>query len=262
VRIALGVEYDGSGYRGWQCQAGCATLQADLEAALAQIANAPIALVCAGRTDAGVHATGQVVHFNTPVQRPLSAWNHGVNRYLPPAMKIRWAQAVPAHFHARFCALSRQYRYLIDNSPWRPALWHQGVTAIARPLDAALMHQAAQALVGEHDFSSFRARHCQSNSPWRNIMQLSVTRQGNYVIVQIKANAFVHHMVRNLVGALLQVGTGQQSPSWIGHLLALRDRSQAAETAKPQGLYLVRVEYPVAFNLPTTPLGPWVLSDE
>ncbi|MEW9810081.1 MAG: tRNA pseudouridine(38-40) synthase TruA [Candidatus Symbiodolus clandestinus] len=262
MRVALGVEYDGSHYRGWQQQAGCATVQADLEAALAQVAAVPVMLVCAGRTDAGVHATGQVVHFDTRAQRPLVAWREGGNRYLPPTIRLRWARQVPEDFHARFSALSRCYRYIIDNHSWRPALWHSGISWIRQPLDAKLMHQAGQALIGEHDFSAFRASQCQSNSPWRRITQLSVSRRGNYLVLQVTANAFVHHMVRNIVGSLLLVGSGQRPTSWIAELLAGRDRRRSAATAKAQGLYLVRVTYPEGFQLPITPLGPLWFSDD
>ncbi|MDF7671341.1 tRNA pseudouridine(38-40) synthase TruA [Orbaceae bacterium ESL0721] len=260
-RIALGIEYDGSCYFGWQRQQAVDSIQARLEKALTLVADEPISVFCAGRTDAGVHATGQVIHFETSKVRSLSAWTMGVNAHLPFNIAVRWAKSVPETFHARFSALARRYRYIIYNHRNRPAIMAKGVTHYYLPLDATLMHQAAQLLLGENDFSSFRAAQCQSHTPWRNIHHIQVVRQGDYIIVDIKANAFVHHMVRNIVGSLLEVGNGRQNVEWIGELLQARDRTLAAATAKPEGLYLVEVAYPVQFEIPSTPVGPLFLAD-
>lgn len=258
-RVALGIEYDGSRYYGWQRQHNVPSVQAEVERALSQIASEPITVFCAGRTDAGVHATGQVIHFDTRVARPLAAWTMGVNTHLPPDISVRWAQTVPTDFHARFSATARRYRYLIYNHRYRPAVLAHGVTHYHKPLDAQRMHRAAQALLGEHDFSAFRAVQCQSRTPWRCVKHLKVERLGAYIIVDIKANAFVHHMVRNIVGSLLEVGCGQQPEHWMAELLAGRDRTRAAATARAEGLYLVAVDYPPAFDLPQPPMGPLFL---
>ncbi|NUF27412.1 tRNA pseudouridine38-40 synthase [Gilliamella bombicola] len=258
-KIALGIEYDGSGYFGWQRQQSVDSIQEKLESALSIIANAPINVFCAGRTDAGVHATGQVVHFETQAERSPSAWTMGVNSHLPDNIAVRWSQTVEDSFHARFSAIARRYRYVIYNHRYRPAILAKGVSHYYLPLNEILMHQAAQYLLGENDFSSFRAAQCQSRTPWRNIHHIEVTRQGAYIIVDIKANAFVHHMVRNIVGSLLEVGAGNQRPEWIYELLQAKDRTQAAATAKPEGLYLVQVDYPSEYQIPDPSLGPLFL---
>lgn len=258
-KIALGIEYDGSGYFGWQRQQSVDSIQERLESALSIIANAPINVFCAGRTDAGVHATGQVVHFETQAARSVSAWTMGVNSHLPDNIAVRWSQIVEDSFHARFSATARRYRYVIYNHRYRPAILAKGVSHYYLPLNETLMHQAAQYLLGENDFSSFRAAQCQSRTPWRNIHHIEVTRQGTYIIVDIKANAFVHHMVRNIVGSLLEVGVGNQRPEWIYELLQAKDRTQAAATAKPEGLYLVQVDYPSEYQIPEPSLGPLFL---
>lgn len=260
-KIALGIEYDGHAYFGWQRQQNVPSVQAHLETALSKIAQETVTVFCAGRTDAGVHATGQVVHFETAAKRDLVAWIMGVNAQLPPDIAVKWAQPVSVEFHARFSATARRYRYIIYNKRHRSAILHAGVTHYYHALDADKMHAAAQCLLGEHDFSSFRAAQCQSHSPCRNVSHIHVQRLGDYVIVDIKANAFVHHMVRNIVGSLMEVGCGAQSETWMAALLALKDRTQAAATAKPNGLYLVDVDYPSEFNLPTTSLGPLFLPD-
>lgn len=262
LKIALGVEYDGSGYYGWQRQSDVESVQSRLEAALSKVANEPINVFCAGRTDAGVHATGQVVHFETTAQRKGSAWTMGVNTHLPADIAVRWCHAVSADFHARFSATARRYRYVIFNHRYRPAVLSRGMTHFHYPLDEKRMHIAAQALLGEHDFTSFRAMQCQSKSPWRNMKHIKVTRHGDYVVVDIKANAFVHHMVRNIVGSLLEIGCGNQDIDWMDKLLAMKDRSKAAATAKAEGLYLVAVDYPAEFNLPTPVMGPLFLADD
>lgn len=251
-RIALGVQYDGRRYRGWQVQAQPAvdTIQHRLELALAAVAGAPVRVRCAGRTDAGVHATGQVVHFDPVVSRPLKAWVLGGNAHLPDDIAIQWALPVADDFHARFSALARCYRYLVYDAPVRPALFTGLVTWQRQPLDASVMHSEAQVLLGEQDFSSFRAAGCQSNTPWRCVHSVTVHRRGRLVILEIKANAFLHHMVRNIAGTLLAVGSGRAAPGWTGEVLRARDRTLAAPTAPPDGLYLVEVEYPAEFQLP------------
>ena len=255
-KIALGIEYDGSGYFGWQRQQHVDSIQQRLESALSVIANETITVFCAGRTDAGVHATGQVIHFETTAQRAQGAWTMGVNSHLPDNIAVGWAKSVDDSFHARFSATARRYRYIIYNHRYRPAILAKGVSHYYLPLNEILMHQAAQYLLGENDFSSFRAAQCQSRTPWRNVHHIAVTRQGEYVIVDIKANAFVHHMVRNIVGSLLEVGAGNQPPQWIDELLKAKDRTQAAATAKPEGLYLVQVDYPLEYQIPKCALGP------
>jgi len=256
MKISLGVEYDGSQYFGWQKQQNVLSIQQKLEEALSRIANQTITIFCAGRTDAGVHATGQVVHFESDSKRPISAWTMGVNANLPANIAIKWAQIVEDSFHARFSAQARRYRYIIYNHPYRHAILNHGVSHYYKPLNELKMHLAAQYLLGENDFSAFRAAQCQSLSPWRNIQHIKVSRQGCYVIIDVQANAFVHHMVRNIVGSLLEVGNGNQSEAWIYDLLRSKDRTCAGATAKPEGLYLVDVIYPRQFELPKTPLGP------
>ena len=260
MRIAMGIEYDGSGYSGWQRQQAVLGVQQRLEEVLASIADHPLEIVCAGRTDAGVHATGQVIHFDTHAERQPAAWTLGVNSRLPDAIGVRWAQQVDSDFHARFSATGRRYRYIIVNTRLRPAIGRLGLTHIHYPLDEQAMHRAAQALLGEQDFSAFRAAQCQSKSPWRNVTAVAVVRQGHYVIVEISANAFLHHMVRNIVGSLLLVGKGEQPESYIARLLASRDRNQGGMTAPAFGLYLVDVDYPSRFGLPRQPPGPLFLS--
>ncbi|SPP31485.1 tRNA pseudouridine synthase A [Arsenophonus endosymbiont of Aleurodicus floccissimus] len=259
AKIALGIEYDGSHYYGWQRQQQVKSIQACLEFALTKVANESIHVYCAGRTDAGVHATSQVIHFETSVTRKDSAWTMGVNSYLPSDIAVQWCKIVEPDFHARFSATARRYRYIIFNQRLRPAILAAGVTHYHAPLDAEKMHLAAQALIGEQDFTSFRAIQCQSKSPWRNIKHVHVNRYCDYIVVDIKANAFVHHMVRNIVGSLLAVGCGDQDISWIAELLTLKDRTKAAATAKAEGLYLVAVDYPAKYKLPTTIVGPLFL---
>ncbi|PWC10183.1 tRNA pseudouridine(38-40) synthase TruA [Brenneria roseae subsp. americana] len=262
LKIALGIEYDGSRYYGWQRQAEVDSVQGCLERALTKVANEPITVFCAGRTDAGVHATGQVVHFVTQAVRKDAAWTMGVNANLPPDIAVRWVKTVRDDFHARFSATARRYRYVIYNHRYRPAILAQGVTHCYLPLDAERMERAGQCLLGENDFTSFRAVQCQSRTPWRNVNHLKVTRHGAYIVVDIKANAFVHHMVRNIVGSLMEVGCGNQPETWIAELLAAKDRSLAAATARAEGLYLVSVDYPTCFALPRPSMGPLFLHDE
>ncbi|MBR9908111.1 MAG: tRNA pseudouridine(38-40) synthase TruA [Gammaproteobacteria bacterium] len=261
TRIALGIEYDGSQYFGWQRQREVVCVQEVLEKALSKVANHPVEVTCAGRTDAGVHATGQVVHFDCHNPRAMPAWTMGVNSNLPDSVAVRWAREVADDFNARFSATGRRYRYIIANQKRRPAILGRGLSHYHQPLDAARMHEAAQALLGEHDFSAFRAAQCQSHSPNRCITHIRVTRSGDFVVVDIAANAFLHHMVRNIVGSLLEIGKGQQPVTWVGDLLATRDRTQAAATAKAEGLYLVQVDYPEHYQLPQMAPGPLWLPD-
>ncbi|EKO3431620.1 tRNA pseudouridine(38-40) synthase TruA [Vibrio fluvialis] len=261
MRIALGIEYDGTQYYGWQRQREVKSVQEELEKALTIIANHPVEVQCAGRTDAGVHGTGQVVHFDTTATRKMVAWTMGANANLPKNIAVRWAKEVPDDFHARFSATARRYRYVIYNHMFRPGIMSSGVSHYHGELDVERMHRAGQFLLGENDFTSFRAVHCQSRSPWRNIMHLNVTRHERYIVIDIKANAFVHHMVRNITGSLIAVGRGEQEPEWIQWLLEAKDRRLAGATAKAEGLYLVDVDYPEVFDLPKAPLGPLFLPE-
>ncbi len=261
TRLALGVEYKGARYRGWQRQeAGTPSVQETLERALSKVADAPVSIMCAGRTDAGVHGSGQVVHFDTAVQRPLRAWIMGTNANLPADISVTWAQPMPAHFHARFSAVARRYRYVIYNDPVRPAHLSEEVTWNHRPLEVARMREAARALVGTHDFTSFRAVQCQAKSPIKTLHHLRVIEHGRFIVLDVRANAFLHHMVRNIAGVLMTIGAGEREPAWTAEVLAARDRRQGGVTAHPYGLYLVRVEYPDEFVLPERYLGPHFLS--
>jgi tRNA pseudouridine38-40 synthase len=255
MRIALGVEYDGGRFCGWQTQPqGCAVQDA-LERALAEIAGAPVATICAGRTDAGVHALAQVVHFDTRAERPESAWVRGVNALLPAACAVAWSRTVADGFHARYSALNRTYRYLLLNRPVRPAADHGRAGWFHLPLDLDRMRRAAELLVGEHDFSAFRSSECQARSPVRRLARIDIERRGDYVVLDFRANAFLHHMVRNLVGSLVYVGKGKHRPEWVGEVLEARDRSRAAPTFDASGLYLVRVQYEAHWGLPATAGG-------
>ncbi|WP_368382973.1 tRNA pseudouridine(38-40) synthase TruA [Zhongshania guokunii] len=257
-RIALAFEYQGSAYRGWQSQLKpqVATIQEALEGAISAVAAAPVTVMCAGRTDAGVHATHQIVHFDAPATRSLKAWVAGVNAKLPSDIAVLWAQQVPEDFHARFSATARRYRYVILNQARRSAHLAKGVTLVETLLDENLMHQEAQVLLGEQDFSGFRAASCQSKTAMRNIHFANVSRRGRYVVIDIAGNAFLHHMVRNIAGVLIAVGCGEMPAGWTRQVLEGRDRSKGGVTAKPDGLYLVDVTYPEQFNLPQTYLGP------
>ena len=261
MKIALGIEYDGSRYFGWQRQQAVKSVQQTLEQALSKVAAEPISVFCAGRTDAGVHATGQVIHFESQAERQPQAWTLGVNANLPDDIKVKWGKTVDEEFHARFSATARRYRYLIYNNPLRPAILVNGLTHYHLPLDHQKMHRAGQALLGELDFSSFRAAQCQSRSPWRNLHHLNVSRFGQFIVVDTQANAFVHHMVRNIVGSLIEVGNGNRPEQWLAWLQQQKDRTLAAATAKAEGLYLVDVTYPSDFELPKTALGPLFLAD-
>ncbi|MEO8063787.1 MAG: tRNA pseudouridine(38-40) synthase TruA [Pseudomonadota bacterium] len=252
-RFAAGIEYDGRAYSGWQFQPGLSTVQDVVQRALSRVADSQVDCVCAGRTDAGVHALAQVVHFDSEAARTERAWRLGTNTYLPSDVSIAWVREVVPHFHARFSATARSYRYVIFNRDSRSALAAGRATWERRPLDAPRMHAAAQVLLGEHDFSAFRAIECQSKSPVRNVERLDVRRLAETVTVEITANAFLHHMVRNVAGLLMSVGHGESPPERVASVLAGRDRKANAATASPDGLYLAAVRYPAEFGLPGVP---------
>jgi tRNA pseudouridine38-40 synthase len=254
-RIALGIEYDGSAYSGWQLQAHARSVQAELERALAGVAGHEVKLVAAGRTDAGVHALMQVAHFDATVVRPEHAWSLGGTAASAGDVTVLWAREVPGQFHARHSALSRTYVYRILNRRMRPALDRLRVCWVRRPLDAGRMHRAAQCLLGERDFSSFRAAGCQSSTPMRRVFDVGVERHGDVVEITVRANAFLHHMVRNLAGSLLLVGAGDRSEDWLAGALEARDRTRTGPTAPPHGLYFAGPEYPAGFGLPCAPRG-------
>lgn len=251
MRIALGIEYDGSAFKGWQLQRHeTATVQASVESALSRVAAHPVRVVCAGRTDSGVHAVGQVVHFDTAAQREPRNWVLGANVNLPPTVVVTWAQVVDDAFHARFAAESRRYCYVILNRPTRSGLLAGRATWSHRPLDAGRMHEAGQALVGTHDFSSYRAQACQANSPLRTLHGLQVQRCGDLITLRVHANAFLHHMIRNIAGVLMAIGRGERPLAWAEEVLSLRDRTLGGVTAPPDGLYFERVWYPERFAIP------------
>ena len=250
MRWALGVEYDGTHFCGWQQQPGLKTVQGELEAALSNVADTSVELICGGRTDAGVHAAGQVVHFDTSVRRSARAWALGANAHLSRQLSVAWALPVPDFFHARFSAQRRHYRYTFFNRATRSALHAATSTWVAMPLDVEAMQAGAQHLIGEHDFSAFRAAECQSRSPIRRVDSLVVRREGPLVYFDIAANAFLHHMVRNIAGLLMAVGRGDRGPEEVATLLARCDRRRNAPTAPAEGLCLRRIDYPAAFALP------------
>ena len=253
MRIALGLEYCGVGFCGWQSQLQGCGVQDALEAAISIIAGAPTRVIAAGRTDTGVHAALQVVHFDVSVERPLTAWVRGVNSHLPAGVAVQWARAVSDEFHARFAANQRGYRYVLLNHAVRPALNHGLVGWYHRPLDVDRMNQAAMQLIGKHDFSAFRAAACQAKSPVKDLRQIQIERRGDYLLCDFVADGFLHHMVRNLMGCLIQVGVGAQPVAWARDILESRDRSRAAPTFDPAGLYLTHIRYPAVFALPETP---------
>lgn len=256
-RIALGIQYDGASWRGWQTQPGGGTVQDTLEAALKRFAQIDLRTTCAGRTDAGVHAIEQVVHFDTELERDLFSWVRGVNAFLPASIAVRWAREVPGDdssgqggFHARFSAISRTYHYLIYNHPVRAPLLAGRAGWVFRPLEVERMRAGAMHLLGTHDFSAFRAAECQAKTPVKTMHEISIERRGDSLALVLTANAFLHHMVRNIVGSLIMVGNGNQPPEWIGEILAGRDRSRAAPTFMPDGLYLARIGYDARWGLP------------
>ena len=251
MRIAFGIEYDGSRYHGWQAQLqGVRTVQAVVETAVARVAAHDVRVVCAGRTDTGVHATGQVIHIDSSAQRSPRNWLLGTNANLPDDVNVTWVTAVPNDFHARFSATGRRYRYLILNRDARSSLMSRRVTWVHRRLDSERMHRAGQTLVGTHDFSSYRALACQAKSPVRELRSLEVTRRGDLIEIAVSANAFLHHMVRNIAGVLMAIGRGERAVEWAAEVLALRDRTLGGVTAPSDGLYLTRVEYPEGYRIP------------
>lgn len=250
MRIALGIEYNGTLFSGWQFQKHALTVEGALQEALSQVADEPIFLNCAGRTDAGVHAVGQVIHFDTKAKRHVDAWLWGTNTHLPESIAVRWSRQVDYHFHARFKAISRKYRYIILNQAIRPALLSKRVTWHYYPLHVESMQAAVQYLIGEQDFSSFRGSQCQSKSPNRCVLACQVERVGDFVFIDIEANAFLHHMVRNIAGVLMKIGGGFKEVSWMQEVLQAKDRRAAAETASPDGLYLLAVKYPPPYDFP------------
>jgi len=250
LRIALGIEYDGSHFFGWQAQPHARSVQQDLEDSLARVANHPLRTVCAGRTDTGVHALGQVVHFDSDADRTERSWLLGSNVNLPDDVSVVWARQVSDEFHARFKAVSRRYRYVIFNRETRCSVIHRKVTWVRESLDSSRMHAAAQALIGEHDFSSFRALSCQAKNAVRTIHSITVSRSGELIYLDIKANAFLHHMVRNIVGVLTAIGKGGKPVSWASRLLEQRDRRAGGVTAPADGLYLIAIDYPKKFAIP------------
>lgn len=253
MRIALGIEYDGTDYHGWQFQTKYQSVQACIDRAVSRVADESVTVVCAGRTDAGVHALEQVVHFNTCAVREHYAWTLGVNNYLPNDIRVIWAQSVAADFHARKSAIARCYRYGILNRRMHSALDRHRLCWYRRQLDEDAMQQAASLLIGEHDFSSFRSAGCQSKSPYRHVYSIDLRREGERVWVEIIGNAFLHHMIRNIVGVLLVVGSGQQQPEWVKQVLSARDRKVAGITASAAGLYFTGILYPAHFGLPKQP---------
>lgn len=263
TRIALGVEYDGSHYHGWQAQqAGVATVQAEVERALSQVADHAVSVACAGRTDTGVHALGQVIHFDTSAERSERGWVYGANSALPADIAIRWAKPVTKDFHARFGAIARRYRYVIYNHSIRPGLYNRQLTWNYRPLDVARMREALPALRGTHDFTSYRGVHCQAKSPVKTLHYLEVFQRGRLIVIEAEANAFLMHMVRNIAGVLMAIGAGKAEPGWAGEVLAARDRRLGGVTAPPYGLYMVGVRYAESHGLPQEPFGPQWLPDD
>jgi tRNA pseudouridine38-40 synthase len=259
MRIVAGVEYCGRCYRGWQRQQPGPTIQEYVEAALSSVADRPVQVVCAGRTDAGVHALQQVIHFDTDTPRPAGAWVFGGNVNLPGDISMLWAQPAADGFHARFSAIGRSYRYLILNRRTRPAVFRGLLTWECRPLDSVVMAAAARQLIGRHDFSSFRARDCQAKSPVREVRRLDVRYRDGLIVIDVEADGFLQHMVRNIAGVLMAVGLGKERPGWAAEVLDARDRNAAGVTAPPDGLYLTGVSYPVAFNVPAPEPATWPL---
>jgi tRNA pseudouridine38-40 synthase len=257
ARIAIGLSYDGAGYEGWQSQPSGNTVQDRLEAALSAVASTLVRVVAAGRTDTGVHAAAQVCHFETEAARPMSAWVRGTNAHLPAGIAVQWACEVDAGFHARFSAIGRSYVYVLYNHPVRPALFARQMGWFHRPLDVDAMRRAAGCLLGEHDFSAFRSSECQAAHPVRVMREVTIDKRGDCILFRFTANAFLHHMVRNLIGALVQIGKAAQPPEWLDELLAGRDRTVAAPTFSPAGLYLAQVDYPATWRLPT--FAPMIL---
>lgn len=250
MRIALGVEYNGSDFNGWQSQPDGRTIQDHIQQSISRVACEPTSIIAAGRTDTGVHALEQVIHFDTTTERPLSAWVRGVNASLPPSIVILWAHSVPEEFHARFSAQARSYQYVLINRPVRSAVHHSKVGWFHAPLDVTAMREAAEYLLGKHDFNAFRAAECQAKSPVKTLAKLDIEQKGDTFIFDFKAEAFLHHMVRNIVGCLIYVGKGKYPPSWLKLVLDSRQRTLAAPTFSPDGLYLRHISYDAKWGLP------------
>ena len=260
-RYAASVQYDGSQFYGWQSlKSGLPTIQAQVEKALSKVANHPLSVVCAGRTDAGVHGCNQIIHFDSDAIRSDRGWAYGANANLPDEIAINWVKPVSDQFHARFSAQWRRYRYVIYNHPIRPAHLHKGVTWNYRPLDVERMQEAAAYLHGEHDFTSYRAVQCQAKNPVRTISRISVDRYGPLLVLDVQANAFLHHMIRNIAGVLMAIGCGKYEPVWAKEVLEHRDRTRGGVTASPYGLYFVDVGYPEAFDLPESEANPFFVA--
>ena len=255
MRIALGIEYDGTAYNGWQRQRVGHGVQEPLEAAVSRVADEAVEVVCAGRTDTGVHASGQVAHFDTSSQRSERSWVLGANTNLPDDVCVTWAKAVGESFHARFTATSRTYHYLILNRLQRSALYHRRAWWVYEDLDLAAMQSAAESLIGEHDFSAFRAAGCQAAHATREIRSLTLERRDEFILLEVTANAFLQHMVRNITGTLVEIGRGDRPAAWAGDVLASRDRTAGGIAAPPHGLTLVAVEYPPEYQLPAIRTG-------
>jgi tRNA pseudouridine38-40 synthase len=251
MRLALGISYQGQAYEGWQSQPSGRTVQDRLEHALSQFAAQPVSTVCAGRTDAGVHALMQVIHFDTPLQREVFSWIRGTNRFLPPDIAVQWVVPVPDAFHSRACATARRYAYVALESAVRPSVEAGRVGWVFRALDGSAMREAAALLVGRHDFTSFRASECQARSPVKTVTRIEITQRGAYWRFDFEADAFLHHMIRNIMGCLLVIGQGQQAPPWMGEVLAARSRDAAAPTFSPDGLYFLGPEYGPEWKLPS-----------
>jgi tRNA pseudouridine38-40 synthase len=250
-RFAIGLEYSGTAYAGWQTQQpGVPSIQEHVETAFGRVADSPVSIVCSGRTDAGVHARLQIAHFESDAVRPLRGWLLGANTHLPRDISVAWVVPVPAHFHARYSAESRTYRYVVFNRNVRSALVEKRAAQIHRPLDHERMAAATGALIGNHDFSAFRSSECQAKSPIRRLTRLTVEREGDFVAIEVTANAFLHHMVRNIAGLLLAIGQGERPPEWARQVLESRDRTSGHVTAPAEGLYFWSVEYPEVFGLP------------
>lgn len=256
MRLAVGIAYNGTNYSGWQFQKHSITLQEIVENAVSHIANEAITVICAGRTDAGVHATQQIFHFDTNAKRDSDQWLMGINANLPTEINVQWVKVVGDKFHARFSATKRRYIYIMHVNKIRPCFLDKQITWLTSQLDVKKMHKASQCLIGTHDFSAFRASGCQSKTANRDIKAVSVKKMGEFIVLDICANAFLHHMVRNIVGSLIVIGKGGQQVEWMSKLLEGKDRTKAAPTAKPHGLYLIDVDYPSEFNLPNTALLP------
>jgi tRNA pseudouridine38-40 synthase len=261
-RFALCIEYAGENYKGWQKQKYDAlpTVQESVEKALSKVANHEVSVICAGRTDTGVNGTYQIIHFDSDAKRTERAWVMGTNTNLPQDIAVQWAVEVDKSFHARFSALKRRYRYIIYPNPVMPAVLAKGVTWTHKDLDVLLMQQAASHLLGEHDFSSYRAVACQAKSPVRTIEGISVEKSGALIVIDVQANAFLHHMIRNIAGVLMSIGAKEAEPIWAKEVLEARDRRKGGVTAPPHGLYFVDVKYPDKYLLPASGLGPFFLS--